>query len=150
VAAPAGTLLQPWSTGTVVPAGTALGASGSDVTNFAAEVAYPQIGLNCNACHVNNSWQTDPNPVGSVVAKPIDPVTLKAGTDPLAWMVITPKASSCTACHDSPAAINHVVGAGGAFFGIATQGQSFQTQETCADCHRTGLPFGVDVVHGRR
>ena len=150
VSAPAGTLLQPWSTGTVVPAGTALGASGSDVTNYAAEVAYPQIGLNCNACHVNNSWQTDPNPVGSVVAKPIDQTTLKASTDPLSWMVITPKAASCTACHDSPAAINHVVGAGGAAFGIATQAQSFQTQETCADCHRTGLPYGVDVVHGRR
>ena len=85
VSAPVGTLLQPWSTGTVVPAGTALGASGSDVTNYAAEVAYPQIGLNCNGCHVNNSWQTDPNPVGSVVAKPIDRGTLKASTDPLTW-----------------------------------------------------------------
>jgi OmcA/MtrC family decaheme c-type cytochrome len=150
VSAPAGTLQQPWSNGVVVPAGTALGASGSDVTNFAAEVAYPQIGLNCNACHVNNSWQTDPNPVGSVVAKPIDQVTLKAGTDPLAWLVITPQAASCTACHDSPTAINHVVGAGGSAFGIATQAQSFQTKETCADCHRPGLPYGVDVVHGRR
>ena len=150
VSAPAGTLLQPWSTGTVVPAGTALGASGSDVTNFAAEVAYPQLGLNCNSCHVNNSWQTDPNPVGSVVAKPIDQATLKADTNPLTWRVITPKASSCTACHDSPAAIDHVVGVGGAAFGVATQAQALQTQETCADCHRPGLPYGVDVVHGRR
>ena len=150
VSAPAGTLFQPWSTGTVVAAGTALGASGSDVTNYAAEVAYPQLGLNCNSCHVNNSWQTDPNPVGSVVAKPIDQVTLKADTDPLTWRVITAKAASCTACHDSPAAIDHVVGAGGAAFGTATQAQAFQTLETCADCHRPGLPYGVDVVHGRR
>ena len=29
VSAPAGTLFQPWSTGTVVPAGTALGAPGA-------------------------------------------------------------------------------------------------------------------------
>ena len=83
VSAPLGTLQQPWSTGVVVPAGTALGASGSDVTNYAAEVAYPRSGLNCNGCHVNNSWQTDLDPVGSVVAKPIDQVTLKAGLDPL-------------------------------------------------------------------
>ena len=150
VSAPVGTLLQPWSTGTVVPAGTALGASGSSVTNYAAEVYYPQVGLNCNACHVNNSWQNDPNPVGSVVAKPIDPATLKAGTDPLAWLVITPKAASCTACHDSTNAINHVVGTGGSAFGNATQAQSFQTQESCADCHAPGLPRGVDVVHGQK
>ena len=85
-----------------------------------------------------------------MVAKPIDQATLKADTNPLTWRVITPKAASCTACHDSPAAIDHVVGAGGAAFGAATQAQAFQTQETCADCHRPGLPYGVDVVHGRR
>jgi OmcA/MtrC family decaheme c-type cytochrome len=150
VSAPAGTLFQPWSTGTVVPAGTALGASGSPVENYAAEVGYPSIGLDCNGCHVNNSWQQDPNPVGSVVAKPIDPATNKAGTDPLQWRVITPKAASCTACHDSRKAINHVVGVGGAAFGEATQAQSFQTQESCVDCHRVGLPQGVDIVHSRK
>jgi OmcA/MtrC family decaheme c-type cytochrome len=121
-----------------------------DVTDFAAEVAYPQIGLDCNACHVNNSWQSDPNPVGSVVAKAIDPATGKTDTNPLNWYVITPKAASCTACHDSPTAINHAIGAGGAAFGLATQAQSFQTQESCADCHRPGLPYGVDIVHSRR
>jgi OmcA/MtrC family decaheme c-type cytochrome len=150
VSAPLGTLLQPWSTGTVVPAGTALGASGSDVTNFAAEVAYPQIGLNCNACHVNNSWQNDPNPVGAVVAKPIDQATLKAGTDPLAWLVISPRAASCTACHDSRTAIAHVINSGGSSFGNLTQGQSLQVQESCNDCHAPGLPKGVDIVHGQR
>ena len=121
-----------------------------EVTNFAAEVAYPQIGLNCNACHVNNSWQSDPNPVGSVVAKPIDSATGRTSTNPLTWFVITPKTASCTACHDSAAAINHMVGVGGAAFGVATQAQALQNQETCADCHRPGLPYGVDVVHGRR
>ena len=150
VSAPAGTLLQPWSTGVVVPAGTALGASGSAVTNYAAEVRYPQVGLNCNGCHINNSWQNDPNPVGSVVAKPIDAATSKAGTDPLAWLVITPQSASCTACHDSSMAISHVVGSGGAAFGTATQAQSFQIQESCVDCHAVGKPQGVDVVHSRK
>ena len=147
VSAPIGTLLQPWSTGVVVPAGTALGASGSDVENYAAEVAYPSVGLDCNGCHVNNSWQRDLGPVGAVVAKPIDQVTLKAGLDPLNWLVITPKAASCTSCHDSTTAIDHVVGAGGSSFGQLTQAQSLQTQETCADCHALGRPQGVDVVH---
>ncbi len=41
--------------------------------NYAAEVFWPAIGLNCNACHVNNSWQKDRSTIGSVVAKPIDP-----------------------------------------------------------------------------
>ena len=147
VSAPLGILQQPWSTGVVVPAGTALGASGSDVENYAAEVAYPSVGLDCNGCHVNNSWQRDLGPVGAVVAKPIDQVTLKAGLDPLNWLVITPRAASCTSCHDSTTAIDHVVGAGGSSFGQLTQAQSLQTQETCADCHALGRPQGVDVVH---
>ncbi len=147
ISAPAGVLFQPYSTGVVVPAGTALGASGASVENYAAEVAYPGIGLDCNTCHVNNSWQQDINPIGSVVAKPIDPATLKAGTNPLDWVVITPKAATCTSCHDSAKAISHVVGVGGSAFGTATQAQSFQTQESCVDCHAPGSPRGVDVVH---
>jgi hypothetical protein len=150
VSAPTGTLLQPWSTGTVVPAGTALGASGSAVENYAAEVAYPQLGLNCDSCHVNKSWSSDANPIGSVVAKPIDAATLKAGTDPRAWRVISPKAASCTSCHDSPTAISHVIGSGGSAFGTLTQAQSFQVPETCAECHAAGRPLGVDVVHGQK
>jgi OmcA/MtrC family decaheme c-type cytochrome len=145
--APAGTLFQPYSTGVAAPAGTALGTTGSDVENYAAEVAYPGIGLDCNTCHVNNSWHSDAGTVGSVVAKPIDPGTLRASADPLSWVVISPKAATCTSCHDSTTAINHVVGTGGSAFGTATQAQSFQTQESCVDCHGLGKPHGVDVVH---
>jgi OmcA/MtrC family decaheme c-type cytochrome len=115
------------------------------IENYAAEVAYPAVGLNCNGCHVNDSWQRDLGPVGSVVFKPL--VGTAPDPDPLNWLVITPKAATCTSCHDSQAAIGHVVGTGGSSFGTATQGQSFQTQETCADCHRPGLPLGVDLVH---
>jgi OmcA/MtrC family decaheme c-type cytochrome len=145
--APAGTLFQPYSTGTVVPVGTALGASGASVENYAAEVAYPGVGLDCNACHVNNSWWSDQGTVGAVVAKPIDPGTLRATTDPLTWIVITPKAATCTSCHDSTTAINHVVGTGNAMFGTGTQAQSFQSQEGCDDCHGRGKANAVDLVH---
>jgi OmcA/MtrC family decaheme c-type cytochrome len=145
--APAGTLFQPYSTGVVVPAGTALGTTGSSVENYAAEVAYPAVGLNCNGCHVNESWKNDRGPVGSVVAKPIDQGTLRASTDPLSWLVITPKAATCSSCHDSAAAIGHMTSIGGSAFGTVTQAQSFQTQESCVDCHGAGRPHGVDVVH---
>jgi OmcA/MtrC family decaheme c-type cytochrome len=83
--------------------------------------------------------------VGSVVSQPL--VGTAPDPNPLNWLVITPKAATCTSCHDSTTAISHVIAAGGSSFGTATQGQSFQIQETCADCHRPGLPLGVDLVH---
>jgi OmcA/MtrC family decaheme c-type cytochrome len=120
----------------------------SDVLNYAAEVAYPGVGLNCSGCHVNDSWKTDLGPVGAVVSKPL--LGTVPDTNPLNWLVITPRAATCTSCHDSAASINHMVGVGGSAFGVATQGQSLQTQESCVDCHRAGGPNGVDVVHGQK
>jgi OmcA/MtrC family decaheme c-type cytochrome len=144
--------------GTVVPAGTtfqgiadmitaaakAKGYTGAPIApaeNYAAEVAYPSVGLNCNACHVNNSYQVDKGTLGAVISKP-------AGvTDPMQWLVVSPRAASCTSCHDSPQALGHVTSFGNATFGNRTQAQSLQTQEICADCHSAGLFKGVDLVH---
>jgi OmcA/MtrC family decaheme c-type cytochrome len=120
----------------------------TDVINYAAEVAYPRVGLNCNGCHVNDSWKDDPGPVGAVVLKPL--VGTAPDPDPRNWLVITPRAATCSSCHDSANSINHMVGVGGSAFGVATQGQSLQTQESCFDCHRPGGPNGVDVVHDQR
>jgi len=115
-----------------------------DVINYAAEVLYPQVGLNCNSCHVNNSYKVDRGVLGAVVSKP-------AGeTDPTKWLVISPKAASCTACHDSHKAIGHVTTFGNASFGDRTQATSLLTQEICADCHSSGLFKGVDLVHGQQ
>ena len=148
--APVGTPLLPFATTTSFAAGTPLA---SDVENYAAEVAYPAVGLGCNGCHVNDSWKRDLGPVGSVVAKPLlgaaMPLTVDA--DPLNWRVISPRAASCTACHDSKAAIDHVIGAGGSSFGTRSQGQMLlDPRETCDDCHAPGLRLGVDLVHGQR
>ena len=116
----------------------------SNVENYAAEVAYPGVGLNCNACHVDNSYKVDRGTLGAVVTKP-------AGvTDPMKWLVISPKAASCTACHDSAPAIAHVTSFGNATFGNRTQAESLQTQEICADCHAAGGFKGVDIVHGQK
>nr|WP_319565784.1 OmcA/MtrC family decaheme c-type cytochrome [uncultured Rhodoferax sp.] len=125
------------------------------VENYAAEVAYPGVGLNCNACHVNNSYKNDQGTLGAVVMKPttsapgVLPVVLE--TDPNKWLVISPKAASCTACHDSSTAMGHVANFGGASFGNKTQAEiAAMPRETCNDCHASGGFKGVDVVHGQK
>jgi len=120
------------------------GAAIAPAENYAAEVAYPQVGLNCDSCHVNKSWMIDRGPVGAVVAKPA------GGTDPMRWLVVSPQAATCTACHDSPKAIGHVTTFGNASFGDRTQAQSLQIQEACRDCHAPGVFMGVDLVHGQK
>lgn len=147
--APLGTTQLPFATVTEVVAGTPFA---SNVENYAAEVAYPSVGLTCNGCHVNESWKRDLGQLGSVVAKPLvgAATPLAAGTDPLNWLVISPRAATCTACHDSKQAIDHVT-IFGSSFGTLTQGQLFSApRETCDDCHAPGRFKGVDVVHKQR
>jgi len=127
--------------GTSATGGAPLAAN---VENYAAEVAWPGVGINCNACHVDNSYKVDRGTLGAVISKPTGVL------DPAQWLVISPKAASCTACHDSPQAMAHVTSFGQASFGNRTQAQSLQTQEICADCHSSGGFRGVDIVHGQR
>ncbi|WP_296492191.1 OmcA/MtrC family decaheme c-type cytochrome [Rhodoferax sp.] len=133
------------------------------VEDYAAEVAYPGIGLNCNACHVNNSYKNDQGTLGAVIRK--GPATVSstgalvvtADANPSNWLVISPKSASCTACHDSSASIGHVTafGGSGTSFGNLTQGavagltgSAAAPRETCNDCHASGGFKGVDIVHG--
>ena len=113
------------------------------VTNFAAEVAWPGSSLNCNTCHVNNSYKLDQSSLGAVVKKDAGVI------DPNGWMVISPKAATCTSCHDSSTAQAHVVNFGGATFGTQTQaGVAGLPREVCNDCHASGGFRSVDIVHG--
>ena len=129
--------------------GTSVASGGaplaSTVENYAAEVAWPGVGINCNACHVNNSYKQDLGTLGAVVQK-------GAGvTDPNAWSVISPKAATCTACHDSSKSIGHVTSFGGSAFGDRTQAQIRSLpRETCDDCHASGGFKGIDIVHGQK
>ena len=149
-----GAPVAPWTTPMKDNYGRAIGTSGpgqngvvglSTVENFAAEVAWPGLGINCNACHVDNSYKTDQSTLGAVVKK-------DAGvTNPNLWRVISPKAASCTACHDSTKALSHVTNFGGAYFGDKTQAQvSSLPRETCDDCHASGGSKSVDIVHGQK
>jgi OmcA/MtrC family decaheme c-type cytochrome len=134
--------------------------------NFTAEVAYPGILSDCTTCHVNNSYQNDRGTIGSVVLSSSttnDPtnsrynenfalrdLVLTGGVvDPLKLPVISPKAASCTACHDTLGIVNHVTTVGGATFGGKTQGQFLNGEvfEACDGCHAPGGFVGVDTVH---
>jgi len=137
------------------------GAPIAAAANFAEEVLWPGMGTvlngglnarNCNACHVEDSYKVDRGPIGAVVSKLSVPANVSSAalTDPKAWWVITPKAASCTACHDSSKAIAHVTSWGGAAFGNKAQSASWLTQETCGDCHSSGGFKAVDIVHGLR
>lgn len=146
------------SDGSAVPAGTYLTDAlngGPTAANFAAEVHWPGMasGLNaknCNACHVSDSYKVDRGTIGAVVSKLSDPnnVLSVALTDPKSWWVITPKAATCTSCHDSSKAFAHVTSWGLAAYGNKSQSQGWLTQEICSDCHSSGGVKAVDIVHG--
>jgi OmcA/MtrC family decaheme c-type cytochrome len=83
------------------------------------------------------------SPLGAVVKKDT------GVTDPNLWRVISPRAATCTACHDSSKAQDHVLSFGGAVFGTRTQAQvAGLPRETCDDCHASGGSKSVDLVHG--
>jgi len=137
--------------------------------NFTAEVAFPGILSDCNACHVNGSFASDRGTIGSALlswSTTSDPTSsrynenfplrslllTKVGdvdyVDALKNPVISPKAASCTSCHDTLGIIQHTQ-AGGGVFGDKTQGQllSGAVFESCDGCHAPGGFVGVDAVH---
>ena len=151
--------------GTAVPAGeslttitdlintqaTAAGYTGAPIAepiNFAEHAPWPGMAIganakNCTACHVDDSYKIDRGIVGAVVSKPAGEL------DPRKWDVISPKAATCTSCHDSSKAIGHVTSWGLASYGNETQAQSaWGSKELCIDCHAPGGFKAVDVVHG--
>jgi hypothetical protein len=92
---------------------------------------------------VNDAWKQDRSVLGSVVFKATGIASM------LDWQVISPKAATCTSCHDSKAAQTHVKTAG-ATFGYLTQNDLLNKGlvfEPCEGCHAAGSALGVDVVH---
>jgi OmcA/MtrC family decaheme c-type cytochrome len=113
--------------------------------NFTAEVAFPGNLNLCSNCHVKDSWKQDRSVLGSVVFK------ATGVTDPLGWQVISPKAATCTSCHDAKSVQTHVKTVG-ASFGNFTQNDLLNKGlvfESCEGCHAKGSAIGVDTVHGK-
>ncbi len=125
-----------------------------DVTNFAAEGASgPASDSTARPATSTTRTVNDQGTLGAVILKygntAAGPVVFGGATavaNPWDWNVISPKAASCTACHDSPRAIGHVTSFGNATYGNLPQNK--WPQETCNDCHAGGLFMGVDRVHG--
>ena len=123
--------------------------------NYAAEVAWPGVGINCNACHVNNSYKNDQGNLGMVVMKPFTTGTTLE-TDATKWNVISPKAASCVSCHDGATKttkqpVSEHVADWGSSYGTLTQaGIAGSPAESCGGCHAPGAFKGVDIVHGQK
>jgi OmcA/MtrC family decaheme c-type cytochrome len=138
----------------LTPPGTV--AALSTVENYAVEVTWPGVSLNCSACHIDSSYKTDMGTLGAVVKKPIDVVTGVTTTDPNTWLVISPKSATCTSCHDGKttsgqSVVNHVIQFGGAAFGDKSQFDiAMAPRETCDDCHTNGGAKNVDIDHGQK
>jgi OmcA/MtrC family decaheme c-type cytochrome len=149
----------PWNKdGTLVADGVTPFAEADGVDNFTHEVAYPGILSDCTTCHLTDSvtglgtYENDRSPFGSVISKKDpDAFTGAVTTDPALWKVITPQAGTCTACHDSAAARDHISDlslAGGAF-GTVTQGQilSGAVLEKCNECHGSSGFASIKTKH---
>jgi len=102
---------------------------------------------NCNVCHVNNSYQVNLSLLGtSLIPAPVD--ATYTDTDASDNLVISPKASTCSSCHDSAEAQSHMLDNGGVF-GTLTQGDlaAGKVFEQCDSCHLPGAMAPVDAVH---
>jgi len=102
---------------------------------------------NCNVCHVNNSYQVNGSLLGtSLIPAPVD--ATYTDTDASDNLVISPKASTCSSCHDSLQAQSHMLD-NGAVFGTLTQGDlaAGKVFEQCDSCHLPGAMAPVDAVH---
>jgi OmcA/MtrC family decaheme c-type cytochrome len=131
------------SGGPSMGADTCVGQTSTETTNFTAEVAYPADLKACSNCHVKDSYKQDRSVLGTVVFKQTGKSNM------LDWQIISPKAATCTGCHDSKSVQTHVTTVG-ASFGTATQNDLLfggKVFESCEGCHAPGSAIGVDTVH---
>jgi OmcA/MtrC family decaheme c-type cytochrome len=109
----------------------------------------------CDACHVDDSHLRSKSALGTSVTYAVDTSTDStnaAVTDADASdnLVISPRASTCSSCHNSDGAKVHMRLEGGAAFGTVTQGAlatGTAVLEQCDGCHLPGALSPVDAVH---
>jgi OmcA/MtrC family decaheme c-type cytochrome len=108
-----------------------------------AGVVYPGALVNCEGCHVADSYY--PPSSSDALATTID-----AGdrTTPLGDIAITPATAACSACHADATAKQHMEFNGGSFTAVKDADSRTTGVETCSNCHGPGRPNDVKVEHG--
>lgn len=113
---------------------------GGSVNDF-SDVRYPQDTRNCLACHID----TSPPPFGLPLSAFVLGTSFNTGTNfnnDIDNLRTPPMTSVCTSCHDDTTFTSaHVAG------NTATDPNTGQPVELCAQCHTTGLRFGPDFAH---
>ena len=130
------------------------GTRGINYYNF-ADVGYPAKPNNCLMCHKPGTFTSVP--AGALATNFVtndgnitDPATAAAAraTVPNALdLVVSPFASSCIACHDTPLAAAHMA-QNGAFVYGARGHMGGSSVETCALCHGQGRSADIVTAHG--
>ena len=62
-----------------------------------------------------------------------------------ATLIVSPITAACSACHDKPAAIDHMQQMGGAFY--ETRSAKLKTPEQCLICHGPGTAGDISMAH---
>ena len=91
-----------------------------------SEVEYVGDLRNCEACHVDGSYQLPLN-------LDLEPVTTPRDY----WTPMLPETASCLSCHDGPSTAVHA------------ETNTSDLGEACATCHGVGKIVSVDAVHAR-
>ncbi len=112
-----------------------------------AEITYPQSIANCDACHVEGSYNAARAEARSVSIK-------VGGGDDTIWtddIATTPNAALCGACHTSAAALGHFATNNGEIGVTKDSILKFNGlpngQEACAVCHGAGASFDTANYH---
>lgn len=115
---------------------------------------------NCDVCHVNGSYKQSKSVLGTSVTYDVSLATNSTNasvtdTDASDNKVISPKASTCASCHNSPGAMLHMNDTGGASFSTGLYRSATQSDlatgnaalELCDGCHLPGGMAPVDLLH---
>jgi OmcA/MtrC family decaheme c-type cytochrome len=118
-----------------------------------SDVRYPGTLSNCNACHVDGSYNL-PTPTGSL------PTTVQTADGSLTGvdadnalasraddLNISADAATCYSCHDTAIAQEHMEIVGNASFDLTESAIAGASGEICQACHGPGEFLAVDEVH---
>jgi len=107
-----------------------------------ADITYPQSSANCDACHVEGSYNA---------ARPeARSVSTSFGATEESWfddIATTPTSASCGTCHGSAAAIGHFLSNNGQVNAQKDTILPVNGQEACAVCHGAGASFDTAIYH---